>query len=424
MTKRIAEEQPLLLPRGHSTRRKRLTLPVSPALRPFLAPILALALILIGAIVYTHSLLTLPDSGLSFIDKCAWKPLQHHTYLLSVPRIGQLEYLLRQQTLASALKAADVDAFIAEPSASSAYYANISAEFKRSERPFLMILDNQANFSYLVPQFEAGRIAELDMVYKEKTVIQWPETASPYQVLAQETGFKRVMVDEHLRYMIAAGLAEAGIEVVPMSLDVQQIREVKTEAEIAILRGINSFTLELVTALRPCLRRGMTQEFVRSAAQHLFQRAGVGNGFWILVLFGDQAAYPHGGKTGKKLEPGEFVLIDIGSSLHGYGSDVTRTILPDFSQVSDELMDIWHLVQSSQTAAFDRMHANETCSEVDGASRQVIAKAGYEEYYTHRLGHGLGLETHEHPYLNGANKEKLKLGVVSSNEPVSLPPVV
>lgn len=351
------------------------------------------------------------------LETCAWSTLEEHASLLVVPAIGRDEFLARQATLARALDAAGVDAFVAEPSASSAYYANISFTFELSERPFLMMLDRAGQFSYLVPKFEAGRIAGLDMVYRDAKVFAWGEEESPYDVLARGTGFTKVMVDEHARYMIAAGLQRAGVEVVPMSETVQTLRAVKTEAELAILKGINAFTLELVRSLQRCLQLGVTQEAVTAAAQALFTRAHVGEGFWAIILFGDQAAYPHGGKHGKTLGAGEFVLIDIGSKLHDYGSDVTRTILPPGARVSDELLGLWHTVQAAQSAGFRLMQPNQTCAEVDAASRDVVKAAGYGPYYTHRLGHGLGLEMHEHPYLNGANKEKLKLGEVVTNEP-------
>lgn len=343
-----------------------------------------------GLYIYRHYWWRTSDLSASSLETCAWTHLEPYTDLLNVPSINRDEYLSRQKTLASALQDAGVDAFIAEPSASSTYYANISSSYHLSERPFLVILDKNAHFSYLVPKFEAGRIAGLDMVYDAKTVIEWREEESPYTVLAKATGFSKIMLDEHARFMIAAGLQDAGVEVVPMSETVQALRAVKTEAEVAILKGINSFTLELVGSLRKCITTGVTQETVVAAAHALFTRAGVGEGFWAIVLFGDQAAYPHGGKTGKTLAEGEFVLIDIGSTLHEYGSDVTRTVLPDNGRVPEELMSIWTTVHTAQAAGFSLMQPNETCSVVDAASRKPVAEAGYAEFYTHRLGHGLG----------------------------------
>ncbi|PQE20673.1 putative mitochodrial aminopeptidase II protein [Rutstroemia sp. NJR-2017a BBW] len=361
-----------------------------------------------------------PDTAAS-LHKCAWSSLQTHVSLLSVPPITADEFLTRQQTLSSALKSAGVDAFIAEPSASTAYLANISSSYDLSERPFLVILSASGEASLLVPKFETNRITALEMVFPDDqpNVIQWREEESPYTVLAQHTSFKKVMLDEHARYMIASGLQKNGIEVVPTSQEIQALRAVKSEAELEILSGINEFTLELVRSLQSCIEIGMTQETIVDAASQLFASAGIGKGFWSIVLFGEQAANPHGGGVGRTLKNGEFVLVDIGSSLHSYGSDVTRTILPKKSKVNKELMDIWHLVHDAQTAAIGRMNINETCSVVDQVSRDVIEKKGYGEFFTHRLGHGLGLEMHEHPYLNGVNGEKLKAGEVVTNEPAS-----
>ncbi|KAI1352040.1 Creatinase/aminopeptidase [Xylaria sp. FL0043] len=362
-------------------------------------------------------------SNAAALETCAWKTLQSHTSLLDVPPIARSDFLTRQRVLASALRAAQIDAFVAEPSASTAYYANISAAFHLSERPFLMVLDRDAGFSYLVPQFETGRInvESQHMVFDgdaETAAVPWAEEENPYDVLARHLGArKRVMVDEHLRHMIAAGLEDVGIEVVAMSEEVRRLRSVKTDPEIAILRGINSFTRQLVRSLQGCIHVGLTQEDIVGAGQALFTRAGVGMGFWAVALFGPSAAYPHGGETGAVLRENEFVLIDIGSQLHGYGSDVTRTILPPGGVVSDELMGIWQTVHRAQTAGFEKMRPNETCSDADAASRVPVMEQGYGPFYTHRLGHGLGLEVHEHPYLNGANRERLIAGVVVTNEP-------
>ncbi|KAI3317160.1 Creatinase/aminopeptidase [Xylariaceae sp. AK1471] len=388
---------------------------------------------------HTHSHITTSASAsasasVSALETCAWQALEPHVSLLDVPAISRPDFLRRQRVLASVLRNAGVDAFIAEPSASSAYYANISAQFSLSERPYLMVLDSDARFSYLVPQFETGRLnpESQHMVFEgdpAAAAIPWREELSPYTVLvesgrlgkrkakAEAEGKRKVMIDEHARHMIAAGLQAVGIDIVPMSGAVKQHRAVKTDTEIAILKGINGFTRQVVRALQGCLSLGISQEDVVNAGRALFTRAGVGEGYWAIALFGSQAAYPHGGKTGAILRDGEFVLLDIGSKLHGYGSDVTRTMLPPGVAAGEELMGVWQTVRRAQTAAFEKMRPNETCRDVDAASRRPVAEESYGPYYTHRLGHGLGLEVHEHPYLNGANSEKLRAGVVATNEP-------
>ena len=164
------------------------------------------------------------------------------------------------------------------------------------------MLDRSGKFSYLAPRFELGRIAGLSMVYEEKKVVEWREEESPYEVLRRETGFGKVMLDEHARFMISSGLLGAGMEVVPMSREIQSLRAVKSAAELAILKGINAFTLQLVRSLQKCIEIDMSQETIRTTAQELFTRAGVGRGFWAIVLFGEQGCVSSWGVVWKDAE--------------------------------------------------------------------------------------------------------------------------
>ncbi|KAM0128059.1 hypothetical protein ACHAPC_007612 [Botrytis cinerea] len=386
-------------------------------------PLLASALFLTMVITYfsSQSIHRYRESQLTAgsLHQCAWSYLEKYEELLDVKPIAREEFLERQKVLAGVLGEDGVDAFIAEPSASTEYFGNVSSAFELSERPFLVILDREGGATLLVPKFESGRIGALDMVFEEekKRIVEWREEENPYEVLRREMGLKKVVLDEHVRFMVAAGLQDVGVDVQLMSLEMKELRAVKSETELDILRGVNEFTVQLVRSLQKCIKVGMSQESIVEAAEGLFTQAGVGAGFWSIILFGEQAANPHGGGKGRVLRDGEFVLVDIGTSLHGYGSDVTRTILPSTSTVDKELMNMWHLVYDAQTAAIEKMNINETCSVVDETARNVIKAKGYGEFFTHRLGHGLGLEMHEHPYLNGVNGEKLKKGEVVTNEP-------
>lgn len=331
----------------------------------------SLVLGLLGHHLISHGHHHIPSA--EDLETCAWSTLQSKVSLLDVPPISRSEYLSRQATLAAALKEEGIDAYITEPSPSSLYYFNISTSFDLSERPFLAILSSNGSFSYLAPNFELGRIAGLDMVYEEKTVIEWKEEELPYTALKRKYGAlnTKIVLDEQARFFIASGLQAANFTVVPMSQGIASIRAVKSSSELDILRGINEFTVNVVRSLQPCIQVGISQETLLSAATSLFTRAGVGLGFWAIILFGEGAANPHGGSKGKTLGDGEFALIDIGSELHGYGSDVTRTILPTKGSVSQELMDVWELVREAQRTAISLMSDGVACSAVDAASRCV-----------------------------------------------------
>jgi Xaa-Pro dipeptidase len=147
------------------------------------------------------------------------------------------------------------------------------------------------------------------------------------------------------------------------------------------------------------------------------RRLGVEGG--ALVLFGPDAAFPHGTTKPKALAKGDVVLVDGGCKLHGYASDITRTTV--FGQPpSDRQRRVWDLVREAQDAAFRAMRPGVECQAIDEAARKVIVGAGFGPdytYFTHRLGHGIGMDGHEHTYFVRGNTTKLAPGMCFSDEP-------
>jgi len=135
------------------------------------------------------------------------------------------------------------------------------------------------------------------------------------------------------------------------------------------------------------------------------------------VLFGENASLPHGSGTDRILTPNDLILFDIGGSLHGYYSDLTRTFALRESHISTEALEKWFLVQTAQQAAARAAIEGAPASDVDAAARNVIDGKGLGRWFTHRLGHGIGLQMHETPYLRGGNNVKLSIGNAFSNEP-------
>lgn len=367
-----------------------------------------------------------PDISEATLTTCAWSTLRHHVGLLDVPPISRAEFLHRQAELGKALARADLDAFVAEPSAATAYLANVSAEYERSERAFLILVDRTGVVSTVSPRFERGRIEQLELVHDgERKMIEYDEGESPGAVLTRQRGdLARVTLEAAARVMIHSDLVRAGIDVRDETFPQ---RAVKSPAELAILRAINTFTVELVRALASCLEEGTLPSTVARAGATLFHRAGLPpTRDWSIVLAGPAAASPHGGSgvTERGIRRGEFVLVDIGSSLHAYGSDVTRTFLPPrFNDRDDDdrdlqcLTTLWWIVHDAQTLAMNATRAGHSAGQADAAARDAIAAAGYGTYFTHRLGHGLGLEMHEPPYLVHQSRERLQAGQVVTNEP-------
>ncbi|MEX1367619.1 MAG: M24 family metallopeptidase, partial [Nannocystaceae bacterium] len=139
---------------------------------------------------------------------------------------------------------------------------------------------------------------------------------------------------------------------------------------------------------------------------------------WVLALFGPAASFPHGTAQDRALAPGDVVLVDTGGSLHGYRSDISRTWV--HGRASAEVRRAFDTVVAAQRAALRRIAPGTACGEVDAAARSVIEGQGFGrdyERFTHRLGHGIGLEVHEHPYLVRGSSRVLAPGMTMSNEP-------
>ena len=314
------------------------------------------------------------------------------------------------------------------------------------ERPFLMVVRPQqisgrivANTTFLVPSFEAERARLLHMPFEEEIrTVTYEEHWNPYAVLLDSPVFgalierrPKIMVDEEMRDFISRGLAMNGFDVSGLSGEVERVRQIKSEAEIGILRAVNTGTVEAVRAMRKCLYPGLTEYDVTRVLDNTLRAAGL-NPFFDIVLFDEDAANPHGGTDGKKkLEKATMVLIDVGAHLYGYSSDICRSFFPPFFKqptsteqheaLNDDVKEktkVWDIVLDAQTSSLHELHENSTAARVDIAAREVITDDGYSEAFTHRVGHGIGIKAHESPYLNKGNvNATLKAGMTFTSEP-------
>ena len=151
---------------------------------------------------------------------------------------------------------------------------------------------------------------------------------------------------------------------------------------------------------------------------HAQRRLGLRN-TWDLSLIGPAAAYPHGENRALAIAPGELLLVDTGGSLHDYQSDTTRTWVVEGAPDAERLR-AWHAVRDAQRRAFDALRPGVRCGEIDRIARASLVDAGFAsgyEHFTHRLGHGIGMEGHEDPYFDSGSQVVLESGMTLSNEP-------
>ncbi|KAK0443002.1 peptidase M24, structural domain-containing protein [Armillaria borealis] len=161
---------------------------------------------------------------------------------------------------------------------------------------------------------------------------------------------------------------------------------------------------------------GIRESDARQLIARALADAGLKDG-GCLTLFGENVALPHGSGTDRRLGPDDFALFDCTASLHGYWSDVTRTLALPASTIPETHTQIWNFVHSAQNIAFQTAHAGVVTKRVDEAPRLFLGLAGYAKYSSHRLGHGIGLEAHEDPYLNGRSEIILQTRHTFSDEP-------
>jgi len=337
--------------------------------------------------------------------------------------IRPAERAARRARLGKILAGSGIDAFVCEGGPTLTYLAGIS--WGRSERLFTLVVLADGSHFWLCPAFEQGK-AELTIGAKDGPggpIVAWQEHEYAFAPLAsalQERNVLSVALDPGTRLFAAEGLrAELGNErVMSGGRTLLALRGKKEPHELELLRAANELTQRALVAVAERVTPGMSggdvSELVGAAQRRLgLQRT------WALCLVGPAAAYPHGSGDETRLAPGDFVLVDTGGSFHDYQSDISRTWSVGGSP-SDRAARIWHAVRDAQQRAFEAIRPGVKCSEIDRVARAVIESAGFGrgyEHFTHRLGHGIGLEGHEDPYFDGGSAVVLEPGMTLSDEP-------
>ncbi len=336
------------------------------------------------------------------------------------PPISEAERAERRTRAQQLMAERRIAAMFIEPGPSLGYFADVA--WGRSERLFGMLLPQRGDAVFISPAFEKQR-AELGV--KDRFEIRaWQEDESPYALIVKSVrgfGFDggSIAVDDSARVFVLEALAEAAgpaFDVVGAGPIVHLTRGVKTQHEVDIMRFANRITLEAYDAAFATMRPGMTQsELARNVAAAM-QKLGYEGG--ALVLFGESSAYPHGAPNPKPIGDGTIVLVDGGLTVHGYESDDTRTV--SFGAPSAEAQKVFDVVKEAQQIALRAAGPGRPAGSVDAAARDFITEQGYGPGYrlfTHRLGHGIGLEGHEWTYLVRGNDTELRPGMTFSDEP-------
>ena len=337
-----------------------------------------------------------------------------------VPPISLDERRSRIARAQRLLVESELDALVVACGTSLEYFTG--AEWDLSERFFGMLLTREGDPAWVTPAFEKQRALEQTRIGTD--VRAWEEHESPSALLAsilkdRKVAAGRVGIEETMPFAFGDAIAKAApaARIESGTPVTAGCRMIKDAHELALMRRACEITVAAHRAVFASLQAGMTQAQVSGLSAEAHKRLGVRGG--SLVLFGADAAFPHGTTKPLPLKAGDVVLIDGGCRFNGYASDITRTGVFG-APASERQRKVWDVVRQAQDAAFRAAKPGVECQAVDAAARKVVDDAGFGpdyKHFTHRVGHGIGMDGHEWSYLVRGNTTKLRPGMCFSDEP-------
>lgn len=303
------------------------------------------------------------------------------------------------------------------------YFTGLQWEI--SERLFGVVITHD-RLTYIAPAFEKSRLEELP--HLKGDIVIWQEDENPIEKTASffpKHGL--IAIDEAIPlhfYLQFTEVVDHTRTIGANDLTVA-LRMEKSENEIAIIQYAMNITLEVQKRVRDYLQPGMSSHgVIKFIDEEHHKLCGNGSSFAI-VSFGKATAIPHGVEENQILQKGDAILIDTGTTVDGYHSDITRSYMLD--NVTDEFAKVWGIEQQLQNIVFNACKLGKSAADVDNAGREALLTFGLGPDYMlpgipHRIGHGLGLNIHEEPFISRHDHTILKPGMCFSNEPTLIYP--
>jgi Xaa-Pro dipeptidase len=317
-----------------------------------------------------------------------------------------------------------IDAVVITTGASLVYYTG--AHWGQSERLFCYVLPRAAAPFLICPALERDRAAELleNFPGRESTLSYfWQENEDPVETMRRALAESAVKtgnlgIEEHTQFAFSNAIAKAcpALTIVSATPVTAGCRMIKSPAELALLKLANEITLGVYRAVYQSCAPGDTNRRFTELIDKAYARCGVRGEASLNV--GTYSAVPHGSAQTQVIREGDIVMVDDGCTCDGYTSDITRSWV--YGKASDEQKKVFDIVHRAQSAALAAARPGVEAQSVDAAARKVIVDAGYGpgyDYFTHRVGHGIGLDMHEWPYLVQGNTKLLEKTMVFSDEP-------
>jgi Xaa-Pro aminopeptidase len=287
-----------------------------------------------------------------------------------------------------------------------------------TDRLVCALLNRDGAMAFIVPGFEA---AIADGVLADSEIFDWREHEDPYATVAkaaQSLGLTggTILLDPHTWLNASTRLSARlpGARLTPDPGVIETVRITKSPEELAVLREVCHDTGQIFPIIKRLLRRGITELDLRREAYEHVVRADV-TPFGELIQGGESAAIPHQPTGTRRFREGDAVIVDFAAIRGGYLGDMTRTFA--VGDMDEDIRRAYGVVRDAQKAAIAAIRPGASCESIDHVARAIIENAGLGDYFIHRLGHGVGLNIHEPPYLVRGNRQPLAVGMCMTVEP-------
>ncbi len=334
--------------------------------------------------------------------------------------VSEAEYQTRIVALQMRIGMAGLAAIWLDATPSLTYFTGV--QLGQSERIHGALITADGPPVYVTPVFEAPKLRS--MLRLDGPMLMWEENEDPFALIAAHLSGcsgKGVALDPLTPFRFSARfMAALHGHVQPAQEMIAAQRQIKSAAEIAIIQTAMTASWQVQRAVRDGLHPGISTIEVADFIDAAHIALGL-KPLFAAVQFAEATAYPHGVPHPQTLAEGDMVLVDLGGTLHGYQSDITRTYV--FGRATPRQHQLWQHEHDAHAAAFAAAQIGTPCEAVDAAARAVLTAAGFGPGYAvpglpHRTGHGLGMDIHEEPYIVQGNKTLLQPGMCFSIEPM------
>ena len=319
-------------------------------------------------------------------------------------RIGKLAKIMRERNF---------DGALISPG-SNLYYLTGLKIHEAGERLTVLVVNSEGDFHLLAPSLYENTLKDLPVTF-------WRDGENPYEKLStimDELGINdgKVLVENTMRadWLIEI-LRNSKVKPHPLSNVMKELRMRKDNGEIRLMEKAAKVADDVFEEILSWDPVGMTERELALKIELAIRERSDGISFEPIVASGENGANPHHEPGERKLRRGDMVILDYGAKWKGYCSDITRTIA--LGKPDEKLVEIYEVVREAQERAFQAVREGVKAKEIDGTARGTIEKAGYGKYFTHRTGHGLGLDVHEEPYIGPDGEVILENGMTFTIEP-------